>query len=638
MVKHLSTTVLLFVVTLWANGNTAKFPVSEIPDNLKKEANAVVREDNLVVKIVSRSNVVVSVHFAITILNSKGNQYARQQLWYSKLRKINAVAVAVYDASGNEIKKVKSSEIKDHSAYDGYTLYSDTRVKLIDVNQNIYPYTVEYTYEIEYKYLYSLSGTYLVPGEKVAAQHVAYKLIYPSELKPRYRLVNISQEPQKENLVNGVESLSWSFENIEPITFESMGPGPEEVIPHIEVAPTAFEYEGYAGNMGSWETYGAWIASLNKDRDQLPEPAIQQVKALTQGVTSVEEKARALYHYLQSRTRYVNISLGIGGLQPFDAATVDKNGYGDCKALSNYMVALLKAAGVKAYYAVVMAGDDPPAVSWDFPGHQANHVIVAVPNGQDTLWLECTSQITPFAYMGKFTGNRKALMITEQGGKIVSTPRYPTEKNVQARIADVYLEESGDAKALIRTSYSGLQYENDNLNHLLDNRYDDQRKWIQRNTQIPSFDIDNFAFKNAKDKIPAATLELNLTLRKLAPVSGKRFFLTPNLMNRSGFMPSRTIERKMDIVVDLGYVDTDTIRYHLPENIYPEFLPDPVKITSSFGEYENTIKLEQGNLVYIRRIKINEGRFPSAAYQEFADFYRNVNKADNIKIVFMNKT
>jgi len=67
----------------------------------------------------------------------------------------------------------------------------------------------------------------------------------------------------------------------------------------------------------------------------LPETTKQKVTELTKNAKSREEKARLLYEYVQNKTRYISIQLGIGGFQPFEARVVDETGYGDCKALSN---------------------------------------------------------------------------------------------------------------------------------------------------------------------------------------------------------------------------------------------------------------------------------------------------------------
>lgn len=614
------------------------FSVSNIPEELRKDVNVVVREDHIVFRIHARNKATMSVRMAATIFNRNGRSYSQPTIPYDKLSKVTSFKGNVYDANGNLVRKLKSSEIVDRSAYDGISLFSDNRYKEADLGNGTYPFTVEYEYEIEYRFLYAVQGSSLVPGEKISVENFSYQLIFPPALAPRYKLINLDTPPRHEKRPDGNESYTWTFQNIPPIKLEPHGPFFHEQVPRIAAAPGLFEYEGYAGDMSTWESYGAWEAQLNRGRDVLPPATKQMVVDLTRNLDTNEEKVKALYEYLQSKTRYVSISLGIGGLQPFEASLVDKVGYGDCKALSNYMVALLKTVGITGYYSTILAGDFRDNLMLDFPSHQGNHVIVAVPNGADTLWLECTSQTTPFGYTGRFTGDRKAFMLTENGAVWANTPRFTHEDNLQIRHADVYVDVTGDAKASIKTTYAGLQYENDQLDFALNNSPEEQKKWVQKTTSIPSFDVESFSMTNVRDKMPSAFVQLDLILRRYAATSGKRIFVTPNLMNRSTFIPEAVENRKTTVYRRMGYTDIDSIYYHMPEAVYPEFLPEPVTIKSRFGEYHASVQVIQGDVLYIRKIVVYKGRFPPESYTELIDFHKAVSKADNLKLVFLSKT
>lgn len=638
MKKEIVLTLLVCIILKIAVAGDPKYPVSAIPEELKEGVNVVVRESKSVFKIISRSKASMYVYEVVTILNENGKKYASEVIGYDKLSKIVNFNGNVYDATGKLIKKLKSGEIYDQCDYDGFSLYSDNRLKAANLSQGSYPYTVEYEYEIEYKYLFFIPSFSIKPNQRESTQRSTYTLEFPTGLAPRYKLFNSSIVPKHDKTKEGLESVSWTFENIRPTKSESQGPSEQELMPQILAAPTEFEYEGYVGVMNTWNQFGIWIGSLNKGRDVLPEETKQKVKSLTANLKNSEEKIKVLYEYMQNKTRYVSIQLGIGGFQPFEASVVDKTGYGDCKALSNYMVSMLEVAGIKAHYTLIRAGDDAPPMREGFPSSQFNHAVVFVPNNGDTLWLECTSQTNPFGYMGSFTGDRKALAITDEGAKIVRSPIYTAEQNVQSRTAEVYVEANGNAKSKIKTIYSGLQYENGNLNFILGNQYDDQKKWIQKNTKIPSFDIDAFSITNKKARIPSAIVKLDLTLNRLATVSGKRLFITPNLMNRSTFIPEKVENRKTNVVRKVAYIDLDTIRYHLPEELYPEFLPEPLTYRSRFGEYEASFKFDQGTLVYTRKLRMNKGEFSAESYQELIDFYKSINKADHAKMVYLNKT
>ncbi len=160
----------------------------------------------------------------------------------------------------------------------------------------------------------------------------------------------------------------------------------------------SFEFEGYAGSNADWVSLGNWIHQLQEGRLALPEEAKADVKTIVDQYANPYEQAKAIYEYMQQRSRYVSIQLGIGGFQPFDAQTVHELGYGDCKALTNYTQALLHEAGLEAYYTLVKAGKKAYTFEPEFTANQFNHVILCTVIAEDTVWMECTSQQIPFGF------------------------------------------------------------------------------------------------------------------------------------------------------------------------------------------------------------------------------------------------
>lgn len=616
--------------------NAQNYSIDAIPKELKDNADVVVREKIEEFAIHSTSKATYTVHEVYSILNERGKRYATEVLLYSPLQKIVEFNGRVFDAQGKTIRKLRKLDIYDQSAISGFSLYEDNRLKAAELMQGVYPYTVEFNYKIEFRFLFHIPAFTLTSGDGVAVEKSTYILSAPANLKPRYKLLNTGMKPV-ETQKSGINMMEWTFNKKPAIKREPFGPEIHEISPGVLAAPSDFEFEKYYGNMNSWDNFGMWINSLNKGRGNISEETRKKIEDLTDGLT-VEEKTKVVYEYLQSKTRYVSIQIGIGGFQPFDAKVVDETGYGDCKALSNYTVSMLEAAGVKANYVLIRAGRNEPKLETDFSSSQFNHAVVAVPNGADTLWLECTSQISPFGYMGTFTGDRKALMIVEDGARVVSTPQYPAERNIQSRTAIVNVEQNGNARAKIRTTYSGLQYENGGLGFILNNQLDEQKKWVEKNTRIPSFELSNFSMSGRKERIPSAVVNLDLSLRNYATVNDKRTFLNPNLMNRSTFIPERVERRRNKVKIDIGFIDMDTIHFHLPESIYPEFIPSPIKLKSRFGEYEASFLFDKSKLVYFRRLKIYKGEFSPEFYEELVSFYQNIRKADETKIFFLSKT
>ncbi len=79
------------------------------------------------------------------------------------------------------------------------------------------------------------------------------------------------------------------------------------------------EIEGYYGSMLSWKDFGKWYYKLSNGRDILPQDALGEIDEIIKTCSDRDEKIKKLYNYMQSRTRYVSIQLGIGSWQPFEA-------------------------------------------------------------------------------------------------------------------------------------------------------------------------------------------------------------------------------------------------------------------------------------------------------------------------------
>src|SRR6476620_6968759 len=314
-----------------------RYPVSAIPENLKIDADVVKRMEEISVQIVSTGETILHKKYALTILNENGEEYAGISEYYDKLISITSMEGTLYDASGKVLKKTKNKDISDLSAVNGNNLMDDSRRKSHHFYCREYPYTVEY--EI------------------------------------RYRTFNYKGEPEI-TMEKGKKKMRWNVTSIPAISLPFASPTWKEMTTMVYFAPSDFEIQGYKGNMSSWKDFGKFQSSLNVGRDVLPPNIVETVNHLTAGVTDTREKVRTLYNFLQKNTRYISIQLGIGGWQPFPASEVATKGYGDCKALTNYMYSLLKAAGIRSNYTLVYAGGNKDVLIEDFPCNRFNHVIL----------------------------------------------------------------------------------------------------------------------------------------------------------------------------------------------------------------------------------------------------------------------
>ena len=637
MVRTILATILLLLM-IDSKAADDLYAISHIPKSMLEKAHAVKRSEHKEFIINSTRSAKTRHQYAITILNENGNDHAELVVFYDKLTRVISINGTLYNAAGNILKKLKSKDIKDLSAVDGNNLAEDSRIKTHDFNYKSYPYTVEYEIETESSQTFMFPSWNPQQGEHFSVQQSSYSIIFPQDYTIRYKVFNYSGKPT-ETTEKGKTTMTFQAVSLPAIVVPFATSSWADLATVVYFAPSDFEIGGYKGDLTTWNGFGQFQQSLNKGRDVLPETIAQQVQKLIAGAKDEKEKINILYNYLQQNTRYISIQLGVGGWQPFEAAYVAKNGYGDCKALTNYMQSLLKSAGIHSYYTVVYAGTSGYAQNRfveELASNQFNHVVLCVPGNKDTTWLECTSQQSPAGYMGNFTGNRKAVLVNDNGATVVATPRYGLNENKQTRKVQAKLGIDGHLDMKVNTVYECIQQ--DPISGMIQALSDQKiKEYLQKSLSLSTYDINEFKYDVTKSAFPSVKESLDVTAHNFATVTGKRIFLTPNLLNRTGAQHTADTIRKTDFVFDYAYQDSDEIEFIIPEGYVIEAGMKDLSLKTAFGKYTVSSRLENNKIIYTRLREQYSGRFPASMQKEIIQFFQDIYKSDRSRIVLVKK-
>lgn len=614
-------------------GEGEGYAVNKIPAALLKNADAVKRMEDIRFEVVSKEKAIYYHKVAYTVLNENGDRYAQCLEYYDKLQSVDYIEGTLFNADGKKIKSLKKSDIQDRSGTDNNSLADDNRIKYHNFYWKSYPYTVEYEVVLKYHYTMFYPGWLPLENENLAVQSSKMAVMLPEGIDFRYRAFNINNDPVVTKTKTG-KTYTWEISDYPAIQIENKAPHWYEIAPVVCMGPVQFAVEGYEGNMSSWRDFGKFVHALKAGRDHLPDNIKSTVHSLTDGLQDPREKIRVLYNFLQKNTRYISIQLGLGGWQPFNAEYVATKRYGDCKALTNYMCALLKEAGIKSNYTLVKAGEGKNFFVSDFPSSQFNHAILSVPLQNDTIWLECTSQTLPAGYLSGFTSDRPVLMVDENGGTLVRTPKYGIKDNLQLRKITADIDAEGNLTTNISTRYKALQ--EDGV-HSIINAYSKDKvlEYLKTEIDLPSYDVTSFDYKEEASTLPSVLETLSLNAGRYAQVSGKRLFVPYNIMSRQNSKLVPDPDRKFDIDLTYEYTDIDSVEIKVPSGFQPESVPQDVNIESAFGRYSASVRFTNDKIIYYRKMEQFGGRFPANKYNDLVKFYDQIYKADRNKVVLV---
>lgn len=629
--KYTPLFILFLQLSVFAQENLS---VSGIPDNLKEHANAVVRLSKTDVVIDSRKSMTITSKKIVTVFNETGFDDVDTYEYFDETRKIKSIEAVIYNAFGAEVKKIRKKDFKMSAVSQGAGI-TDTKALYLSYTPVQYPFTIVFESEVQ-----TANTAFITPWMPVSDLYMSvekseFNIQYSPELGFRYKEYNFDDITLKKEESEGV--LKLSCENVPAIKSEEYSPY-KKIMPKVMFSLTKFHLEGVDGEASDWASFGNWYYNtLLTGTDEVPAETVTKVKTLIGDETDPIKKARIVYKYVQDKTRYVSIQLGIGGWKPMLAKDVDRLGYGDCKALSNYTRSLLKAVGVDSYCAIIYGDRRKRDISDDFVCMQGNHMVLAIPNNNELVWLECTSQIAPFGFQGDFTDDRMALIITPEKGELVRTHVYKKEENTQYVKGSYNLLDNGKITGELTRVSNGTQYDDkymyetsskDDLDKLYKSRYFNN---------INNLKLNKTEFNNNREK-PELTETIELEAESYGSISGNRMMFVINAFNMSNYVPQRYRNRHNPFEIERGFLDSDEIVITLPAGYTIEALPGAVEIKEKFGEYTAVLEQKDDNtLIYKRTFSLNRGLYEKSDYDLYRQFREKIAKNDNAKAVLLKK-
>ncbi len=327
---------------------------------------------------------------------------------------------------------VPPANIKEREAYaGGGPMYSDIKTKVIIFPDVAAGDKVGYSYKIIQKQAYfpghfSITQTY---SKFIVYDDVRVKVTAPvNTLKLQVFSAGVQGGRTKDE--NGRMQWVWTYRNNEIATPEYGSVDPIDYGPRVIVS--------------SFKDYGAVAAAYEKRAR--PKAVVTDrirvlAEAITHGMKSQREQAKALYTWVSKNINYAGNCIGTGSIVPHDTDMILDNKLGDCKDHAVLLQALLAAKGIESTQVLINAGSSfklPEVPSM----HVLNHVINYIPSLD--LYADATSKHIPFGLLPMHESGKPAVHTADFTG-IHKTPSSNFKINTSTMKMIIHIHEDGSA-------------------------------------------------------------------------------------------------------------------------------------------------------------------------------------------------
>jgi transglutaminase-like putative cysteine protease len=430
-----------------------------------------------------------------------------------------------------------------------------------------------------------------------------------------------------EMTVDGPDRIhTWRSDGFDPAEFEPFAPlapaNDVTLILHVSAMATTIAPTNFSVN-ADWRA-GAAAYYLAIAATMEPDAAVAaQAARIVAGLESAAQKAAALNQHIQRTCRYLGLYDAHGGLIPENAAVVSQRGFGDCKGLGVYLIALLRAAGIPAYPALVRTRNAGPVVTTCPSLGQFNHFIVWADTGGEGVWLDATAKSCRAGVVPAGDAASPVLLVQPGREGLVAIPRAAWDPGVVVYEVTGLIDAACGAEFQVTIDIDGVVAGDFVERQARADPAQQQQIWTRLLTPTSVACVVTPAKLIARANTPADTVwTISLALAQTLPVSADRVFLPRTLPPLSNLGPIKA-DRLTDM--DLRAVPRrhEDWRVTLPAG-WRLAQPDTFAVLDQAVVWTCKIWQEGGDLRLQRDVSWSETVLPAANAGRFVEILQKI--------------
>lgn len=611
-----------------------------------KSRNAVYLHEKEHVNIRTKGNsyeIYSDVDWSIMYLSDKGSAYGDQSISFSKFTEIEDIKAISYlpKRKPGRYKKSKVKHFETEDIFSSSYFFHDGKKISFQYPGNDEGTIISLKYREKMNEPHFLSQKFFI--SHLPTVHSEYSVTFPSNVDLKYKTFNTDSFPIEFTSTTNKDltTYTWTIKNQDAFEYVDNAPNIKYFAPHVvlyigdmRLQDTTISVLPNLDALYSW--YNTLVREVNAEEDSVLKNITEK---LTAGIESKDEKARAIFNWVQDNIKYVAFEDGMGGFIPRPAARVCRNRYGDCKDMASIITDMLKYANVEGSLTWIGSRDLPYDYTEIATPVVDNHMIASYRNEKDeVVFLDAVGSYTPYGYPTGFIQGKQALVRkTEDTYEIHRVPVITKEKNLSSEklilsMEDTKLSGTGNLELL---GYSKLDF----VYPLISKNQEDKTTRLQEMLEKGSnkFKIKEASFEGIDNRDTNLVIKYNFTLEDYVKKAGQEFYVNFNL-DRDFKNSKLDIEKRKNIAMEFDYkiLDRNVVELELPNGAEVTYLPESSSYSDDLFGFSISYEVKNGKVVMTKEIYVDLLLLNADKFESWNSMIKALNKAYK-DVVVINK-